>query len=74
MEFFLLRGGFPQGYQVVVFALSIFANLVDHGKKPTSYPPYGSVLLWIIGSAVFVVRMLPDFLRFLEADVVRSHS
>src|SRR2546428_496517 len=68
IKFSLLRGGFPQSYQVVVFALTVFAHLENKHIEPLSRPTYSSILLRKIRALIKIIRMREDFPRLLKTD------
>jgi len=53
---------------MTVFAFIIHANLVNERIQLSGYPADDSKLRRIIGSAVFIIRMAEDLLRFLKSD------
>src|SRR5208282_2266909 len=64
----LLLGGFPESYEVVIFAFLVLPHLKNDGVQVLSHPTDRPVLLRPIGALVKVIWVRKDFLRFLEPD------
>jgi hypothetical protein len=68
----LLLSGLPGCHQVVIFPFLIGADFKDNGAQQTASSPDGAELARIVPPLVQYVRLVENFLSFLQADPVLS--
>src|SRR5208282_6892938 len=64
----LLLGGFPESYEVVIFAFLVLPHLKNDGVQVLSHPTACPTLLGPIRALVEVVGVRKDLLRLFEPD------
>ena len=66
IELLFLSGRFPQGHLMIAFAFVVFTYFINQRIQTSRHPPDSSELLRIVRSAVSIVRMPEDLLRFFD--------